>query len=56
MDDPFQRKWYIEQVLQHGRAEDVSELNWNEIKKNLPQLNLPRPVKQLWEHYFNATR
>ena len=22
--DPFQRKWYIRQVIEHGKAEDVA--------------------------------
>jgi hypothetical protein len=51
--DPWQRKWYIQQVLTHGRAEDIAELDWEEIKKLLPELNLPKDVRSLWEDYFN---
>lgn len=36
LDDPYQRKIYIEEVLSHGRTEDVSELDWEEIKELLP--------------------
>ncbi|MBI5360760.1 MAG: hypothetical protein HZA48_09300 [Planctomycetes bacterium] len=54
--DPRQRKWYIEQVLTHGRAEDVAELDWDEIEKLLPELNLPERVVRLWEHYFNYAK
>lgn len=52
LNDPFQRKWYIRQVLCHGRAEDVAALDWDEVKRLLPELNLPRNVRQLWEAYF----
>ncbi len=54
LDDPWQRKWYIKQVLTHGRAEDIAELNWEEIKELLPELDLPKEVRGLWENYFNA--
>ena len=53
LTDPWQRKWYIQQVLTHGRAEDVAELDWEEIERLLPELNLPKEVRCLWEDYFN---
>jgi hypothetical protein len=28
LDDPSQRKWYIQQVLTYGRTEDIMELDW----------------------------
>jgi len=31
LSDPFQRKWYIQQVLCHGRAEDIRTLNLSEV-------------------------
>jgi len=52
LDDPFQKKWYIQQVLTHGRAEDISALDWKEIKGLLPEMNLPPVIKSLWEKYF----
>lgn len=52
LDDPRQRKWYIEEVLAHGRAEDIAELDWEEVRKLLPELNLPKRVRILWEDYF----
>lgn len=52
--DPFQRNWYIRQVLTHGRAEDVADLDWDEIKRLLPRLDLPEDVAALWEEYFRA--
>jgi hypothetical protein len=54
LGDPWQRKWYIKQVLMNGRAEDVAELDWNEIKALLPQLDLPREIRMLWERYFDV--
>jgi hypothetical protein len=56
LSDSWQRKWYIQQVLTHGRAEDVAELNWEEVKSLLKDLNLPQPIKRLWEGYFNAKK
>ncbi len=56
LDDPFQRKWYIKQVLTYGRAEDIATIDWNEIKELLPELELPKDVKSLWEDYFNAEK
>lgn len=52
--DPFQRQWYIKQVLTHGRSEDVAELDWDEIRILLNTLHLPPAVKALWEKYFDA--
>lgn len=54
LDDPFQKKWYIRQVLTGGRAEDVAAIDWDEIKKYLSELNLPANLHRLWESYFNA--
>jgi len=54
LKDDWQRKWYIKQVLTHGRAEDIAGLDWEEIKNLLPGLHLPREVKRLWESYFRA--
>ncbi|NIM17473.1 MAG: hypothetical protein GTO45_36130 [Candidatus Aminicenantes bacterium] len=54
LQDPFQRKWYYRQVLMNGRAEDVAAIDWEEIKKYLPELNLPAEINRVWESYFNA--
>lgn len=51
-DDPWQRRWFIRQVLLHGRAEDVAALDWEELRRLLPELNLPPEIKRLWERYF----
>jgi len=52
LDDPFQRKWYIQQVLTYGRTEDIMELDWEEVMRLLPELRLPETIRTLWEEYF----
>jgi hypothetical protein len=56
LSDPFQKKWYLTQVLTHGNAEDVAELDWSEIKLMLPDLNLPRYIRRLWEDILDVNR
>ncbi|MGD2085484.1 MAG: hypothetical protein PVH61_04790 [Candidatus Aminicenantes bacterium] len=55
LQDPFQKKWYYRQVLMNGRTEDVAAIDWEEIKKYLPGLNLPAHINRVWESYFNAS-
>ena len=52
LKDPWQRRWYIRQVLVYGRAEDIASLNWDEIREHLPELDLPPEVRRLWESFF----
>jgi len=52
LGSPFQRKWFIQQVLLHGRAEDVAELSAEEIEALLPELSLPEEIRRLWEDFF----
>jgi len=54
LDDPFQRKWYIRQVLLHGRAEDIRTLDLDEIAHSLDDLNLPLHIHSLWERFLEA--
>lgn len=54
LNDPFQRKWYIKQVLSYGRTDDIRALDWEEIKEMLPELDIPPHIRRLWENYFNA--
>ena len=56
LNNPWQKKWYIKQVLMYGRAEDIAELDWEEVKKLLPELDLPEHIKSLWEHYFASKK
>ena len=52
LEEPIQRKAYIQDVLTYGLASDVSELDWDEIERILPQLKLPERVLRLWRLYF----
>lgn len=52
LKDSFQRKWFIKQVLAYGRAEDIAQLNWDEIRELLLELDLREDIKALWENYF----
>jgi hypothetical protein len=36
----------------YGRAEDVASLDWGEVRKALPKLELPPEVRRLWEGFF----
>lgn len=54
LSDPWQRKWYISQVLAHGRAEDIAGLDWEEVRSILKEIIIPSPVRRLWEDYFGA--
>lgn len=57
--DPFQRKWYIRQVIEHGRAEDIARLDLDEMAALLDELGLPEPLYSLWSRFLerhHATR
>lgn len=54
LKDPWVKKWWIQQVLIHGRLEDIIKLDFGEIKKTLPSLQLDYKIKSLWEDYFKA--
>lgn len=56
LQDPWQRKWYLQQVLTHGRSQDVAQLDWGEISMVLQEISLPQEVRNLWEDYFDAER
>jgi len=51
-NDPFQRRWLLRQVLMHGRAEDIRRLDFDEIERELDQLNLPSEIDSLWRNYL----
>jgi len=52
LSDPFQRRWYIRQVLLHGREQDVRQLDKVELAAILDELGLPEPIYQLWKRYL----
>jgi hypothetical protein len=47
LPDPFQHRWYIQQVLTYGWAEDIRELNLDEIAAVLDEIILPEDVRSL---------
>jgi hypothetical protein len=54
LSDPFQRRWYIQQVLTHGRMEDVRTLDLGEIEALLDELSLPEDVRSLWQVFLES--
>lgn len=54
LNNEFQKKWYIKQVLTNGRAEDIKKLDWEEVKRVLPDIVLPRYIRKLWENCLNV--
>jgi len=54
LDDPFQRRWYLRQVIMHGRSEDIRELNFEEVEQELDALDLPSDLYQLWKKFLEA--
>ncbi len=59
LSDPFQRRWYLRQVLIHGLAEDIRKLDLEEVRRELDDLDLPGDVYSLWKAFFkvhNAAR
>ena len=52
LDDPWEQRWFICQVLLHGRAEAIAALDWGEVRRLLPELDLPPEIRRLWERYF----
>lgn len=52
LSDPFQHCWYIQQVLTHGRIEDIHRLNLDEITAVLDDIILPDDVRLLWQRFL----
>ena len=50
--DPFQRRWLLRQVLTHGLAPDIRALDFDEIERELDDLNLPPEIDSLWRMYL----
>jgi len=50
--DPFQRRWLLRQVLTHGLAVDIRALDFDEIERELDNLNLPPEIDSLWRMYL----
>ena len=54
--DPFQHRWLLRQVLVHGRAEDIRNLDFDEIERELDQLDLPSDINSLWRNFLEYRR
>ncbi|RMF87164.1 MAG: hypothetical protein D6736_13420 [Nitrospinota bacterium] len=52
LGDPFQRRWYMRQVLLYGRTEDIRRLDLDELARHLSDLNLPSHVESLWRVFL----
>jgi hypothetical protein len=50
--DPFQRKWYIHQVLTHGLAKDIGALDLDEVASILDDLCLPPNLHNSWKRFL----
>lgn len=38
LDDPFKRRWFLQQVLTHGTAEDIRDLDLDEVAREIVHL------------------
>ena len=56
LSDPFQRRWYLQQVLTHGRIEDIRKLDFDEVEAELDNLILPEDVRSLWQNFLEYRR
>lgn len=54
LSDPFQRRWYMRQVLLHARAEDIRGLDLDEVAALLDDLDLLPHLHRLWKMYLEA--
>jgi hypothetical protein len=54
INDPFQRRWYLRQVLMHGRAEDIHALDLQDIRNDLESLDLPPDIYSLWKTFLKV--
>ncbi|HDN80489.1 MAG TPA: hypothetical protein ENG33_08510 [Chloroflexi bacterium] len=54
--DPFQREWYIRQVLLYGRTEDIRKLDLDELSRILDKLNLPSHIYDLWRAFLEQRK
>jgi hypothetical protein len=52
LSDPFQCRWYLRQVLLHGRAEDIRQLDLSEVERELDDLQLPDHLTRLWKRFL----
>jgi hypothetical protein len=44
--------WYIARVLMRGGIHEIRGVGVENIRKYLPQLSIPRRIREFWEWYF----
>ena len=49
LSDPFQRRWYVKQVILHGRTEDVAKLDLHDVAEVIDDPSIPPEVRKLWK-------
>jgi len=54
LSDPFQRRWLLRQILVHGKAEDIRDLDLEQVERELDQLDLPAHIDSLWRLFLGA--
>jgi hypothetical protein len=52
LENPFQRRWLLRQILTYGRSEDIARLDFDEIEGELDRLHLPADIDSLWRTYL----
>lgn len=54
--DQFQRKWYIRQVIEHGRSADIARLDFDEVASLLDELHLSPHLYRLCAGFLEERR
>jgi hypothetical protein len=54
LSDPFQRRWFLQQVLTYGTVEDIRHLDFNEVAREIDHLHLPVDIESLWRTFLEA--
>jgi len=54
LTDPFQRQWYIHQVILYGRASDIQTLDLAEVSGLLNDFHLPTHLDRLWRTFLET--
>jgi hypothetical protein len=45
-------KWYLARVLSNGTAKDITNIDYEIVKKYLRELNIARRLARFWFHFF----
>ncbi len=47
-------KWYVARVLTRGGAADIHNVGVETIRKFLPEITLPKAIREFWDWYFET--